>query len=92
MHLNSIEREETLVVLSELLSDNGKLIITLRHGGFDDGRNAYNVSVEQIEKLSVVSKLAVCHVAKGDDSLNRMNVSWQTVVLEHASANNDKGS
>lgn len=92
MHLNSMEREESLVVLSELLSDNGKLIITLRHGGFDDGRNAYNVSVEQLEKLSIVSRLAVCHVAKGADSLNRTKVSWQTVVLEHASANNDKGS
>lgn len=91
MHLSSVEREKSLAVLSELLSDKGKLVITLRHGGFDDGRNAYNVSDEQLEKLSSGLSLAVCHVAGGEDSLNRTNVYWQTVVLEHTSANNNKG-
>ncbi|WP_413110484.1 class I SAM-dependent methyltransferase [Thaumasiovibrio sp. DFM-14] len=82
MHLNREDREESFSVFSELISDNGKLVITLRHGGFDDGRSAHSVSIEEIETLGKVVGLTVCHVADGADSLNRTNVSWQTVVLE----------
>lgn len=91
MHLNSAVRKESIAVLSELLSDNGKLVITLRHGGFNDGRSAYSVSVEQLERLSEAVGLTVCHVAEDTDSLKRKEISWQTVVLEHAISNKSKG-
>ncbi|CAK1971852.1 Methyltransferase family protein [Vibrio crassostreae] len=91
MHLNSAVRKESIAVLSELLSENGKLVITLRHGGFNDGRSAYSVSVEQLERLSEAVGLTVCHVAEDTDSLKRKEISWQTVVLEHARSNKSKG-
>ncbi|MEL0608341.1 class I SAM-dependent methyltransferase [Vibrio echinoideorum] len=91
MHLNSAVRKESISVLSELLSENGKLVITLRHGGFNDGRSAYRVSVEQLERLSEAVGLTVCHVAEDTDSLKRKEISWQTVVLEHARSNKSKG-
>ncbi|PTP28813.1 class I SAM-dependent methyltransferase [Vibrio splendidus] len=90
MHLNSAVRKESISVLSELLSENGKLVITLRHGGFNDGRSAYRVSVEQLERLSEAVGLTVCHVAEDTDSLKRTEISWQTVVLEHVRSNKSK--
>ncbi|MGF1849404.1 class I SAM-dependent methyltransferase [Vibrio lentus] len=91
MHLNLSVRKESIAVLSELLSDNGRLVITLRHGVFNDGRSAYSVSVEQLERLSEAVGLIVCHVADDSDSLKRKEISWQTVVLEHARSNKSKG-
>ena len=91
MHLNLSVRKKSIDVLSELLSENGKLVITLRHGGFNDGRSAYSVSVEQLERLSEAVGLTVCHVAEDTDSLKRKEISWQTVVLEHARSNKSKG-
>ena len=91
MHLNSAVRKESIAVLSELLSENGRLVITLRHGGFNDGRSAYRVSVEQLERLSEAVGLIVCHVAEDTDSLKRTDISWETVVLEHARSNKSKG-
>ncbi|MDN3630511.1 class I SAM-dependent methyltransferase [Vibrio lentus] len=91
MHLNLSVRKKSIDVLSELLSENGKLVITLRHGGFNDGRSAYRVSVEQLERLSEAVGLTVCHVAEDTDSLKRKEISWQTVVLEHTRSNKSKG-
>ncbi|MEZ9289573.1 methyltransferase domain-containing protein [Vibrio lentus] len=91
MHLNSAVRKKSIDVLSELLSENGKLVITLRYGGFNDGRSAYRVSVEQLERLSEAVGLTVCHVAEDTDSLKRKEISWQTVVLEHTRSNKSKG-
>ena len=91
MHLNLSVRKKSIDVLSELLSENGKLVITLRHGGFNDGRSAYRVSVEQLERSSEAVGLTVCHVAEDTDSLKRKEISWQTVVLEHARSNKSKG-
>lgn len=91
MHLNSAVRKKSIAVLSELLSENGKLVITLCHGGFNDGRSAYRVSVEQLERLSEAVGLTVCHVTEDNDSLKRKEISWQTVVLEHARSNKNKG-
>ena len=91
MHLNLAERRESIAVLSELLSKTGKLTLTLRHGGFNDGRNAYSVSVEELEKLSGAVGLTICLVAEDKDSLKRTNISWQTVVLAHTRSNLSKG-
>ncbi|OAN14219.1 SAM-dependent methyltransferase [Photobacterium jeanii] len=81
MHLAPSHRERAFRKLSNLLASNGRLVITLRHGGFDDGRQDYGVSVDEIEQFAKNSALLVKHISNSTDSLNRGEVHWQTVVL-----------
>lgn len=81
MHLAPSLRERAFRKLSNLLASNGKLVISLRHGEFTDGRKCYPVSVEELEKLSKDHALQVRFVADSEDNARRANVSWQTVVF-----------
>ncbi|WP_114766216.1 class I SAM-dependent methyltransferase [Vibrio rhodolitus] len=81
MHLAPSVRARAFRKLSNLLSANGKLVISLRHGEFTDGRQSYPVSVEELEKLASEHALHVQSVSESADKLNRTSVSWQTVVL-----------
>ena len=81
MHLPSSYRERAFRKLSNLLAPNGRLIITLRHGEFDDQRQGYPVSVEELEQLAKNSALQVRHIDESKDQLNRSEVWWQTVVM-----------
>ncbi|MGC9458867.1 class I SAM-dependent methyltransferase [Vibrio genomosp. F10] len=87
MHLDCAQRAESLTTLSKLLCANGTLVITLRHGCFNDSREANSVSVEEIEQLTQTSELTICSVADSTDSLNRDEVFWQTVVLVKSDSN-----
>lgn len=82
MHLAPSLRERVFRKLSNLLSPNGKLVISLRHGEFNDGRQGFPVSVEELEKLSKDHALQIQLVSESEDSLQRTGVSWQTVVLK----------
>lgn len=88
MHLTTAQKVESMKPLSLLLTDKGKLVITLRHGSFSDGRETYGVSVDEIEKISRNLGLSVCHIVDGEDALMRAAVTWQTVILENGEANN----
>lgn len=81
MHLPSSYRERAFRKLSNLLAPNGRLIISLRHGEFDDQRQGYPVSVEELEQLAKNSALQVQHIDESKDQLNRSEVWWQTVVV-----------
>ncbi|PMG47133.1 class I SAM-dependent methyltransferase [Shewanella sp. 10N.286.52.B9] len=81
MHLAPSLRERAFRKLSNLLSPNGKLVISLRHGEFTDGRQGFSVSVEELEKLSKDHGLQLQLVSGSEDNLQRADVSWQTVVL-----------
>lgn len=81
MHLSPDERPTALDNLAQLLTENGKLVISLRHGEFNDGRKAYPVSVNELEALSREIPLRVNQVVDCSDSLQRSQVNWQTVVL-----------
>lgn len=81
MHLAPSHRERAFRKLSNLLAPNGRLVISLRHGEFDDSRQGYKVSVEELEQLSKNRALQLRHVDESEDSLNRQNVRWQTVVM-----------
>ncbi|MFS1421632.1 class I SAM-dependent methyltransferase [Shewanella sp. 10N.286.48.B5] len=81
MHLAPSLRERAFRKLSKLLSPNGKLVISLRHGEFTDGRQGFSVSVEELEKLSKDHGLQLQLVSGSEDNLQRAHVSWQTVVL-----------
>ncbi|MDV6250681.1 class I SAM-dependent methyltransferase [Vibrio sp. EA2] len=81
MHLPTSVRERAFRKLSNLLTPNGKLVISLRHGAFTDGRQSYPVSVEELEILSKDHALQLHQVIESQDNLQRSNVSWQTVVM-----------
>ncbi|USD64499.1 class I SAM-dependent methyltransferase [Vibrio sp. SCSIO 43136] len=81
MHLAPSHRARAFRKLSNLLKANGRLVITLRHGDFSDGRISYPVSVGEIENFAKDSALLVKDVTSSDDSLKRSEVWWQTVVL-----------
>lgn len=81
MHLAMSQRERAFRKLSNLLAPNGKLVISLRHGSFTDGREGYPVSVEELEKLAKDHALQIQLVSDSPDHLNRNDVYWQTVVL-----------
>ncbi|MGY0615627.1 class I SAM-dependent methyltransferase [Vibrio sp. FJH11] len=88
MHLNTAQKVESMKSLSQLLTEKGKLVITLRHGSFSDGRKTYGVSVTEIEKVGRSLGLSVCYIADGEDSLMRTEITWQTVILESSNVIN----
>ncbi len=81
MHLAPTYRERAFRKLSNLLAPHGKLVISLRHGEFSDGRKNYRVSVEELEQFSKASALHVNSIIDSSDSMNRDSVCWQTVVM-----------
>ncbi|ANS85894.1 hypothetical protein VSVS12_02132 [Vibrio scophthalmi] len=84
MHIPTNQRQPALLVLDELLSPEGKLVITLRDGAFSDGRESYGVSVEELEAIAADVGLVVCHISESKDVLARDAVHWKTVVLKKA--------
>lgn len=83
MHLPPKARERSFRKLANLLSPSGKLVISLRHGEFDDARVAYVVSVIELEQLAKKHALQVNTVSPLDtDELGRSGVQWQTVVMQ----------
>lgn len=81
MHVAPSNRTRAFRKLSNLLAPNGRLIITLRHGEFTDGRIGYPVSADELRQLAKQTALKVHAQSQSDDSFNRCDVWWQTVVL-----------
>lgn len=85
MHIPISSRYQSLCSLAERLAENGRVVMTLRHGAFGDGRTSYGVSLVELEQLAQRSELVVCHVEDTEDGLSRTGLTWQTVVLEKSS-------
>ena len=81
MHLNANQQLISLKRLYSLLSDNSVLIITLRHGTFDDNRVAYNVDKARLIDEANSLGLKLLHQNSELDQLNRSDVSWETLAL-----------
>lgn len=84
MHLTHEQRAKALPTLCKLLAPQGLLVLTLRHGSFNDGREAYPVSSEEISALISHHQLPLSSLLVTDqvqDALRRGDVRWQTVVL-----------
>ncbi|MBY0445609.1 MAG: hypothetical protein K2Q15_10425, partial [Burkholderiales bacterium] len=65
-----------------LLTSNGILIITLRHGEFTDGRTAFPLSVDELQILSKQYGLSnILCTEQRIDQLGRSGVFWQTLVF-----------
>lgn len=81
MHLTKEQQRQSLRRLSSLLSDGGILVITLRHGEFNDGRTAFNVNGKRLIDEAKVLHLTVLHADNDKDQLNRPDVYWETLVF-----------
>ncbi|CEO41646.1 class I SAM-dependent methyltransferase [Photobacterium kishitanii] len=83
MHIAPKLRERCFRKLANLLAPSGQLVISLRHGDFNDARVAYAVSVEELEQLAKKHALQVNAISSLDtDELGRSSVQWQTVVMQ----------
>jgi len=83
MHLAPSERERAFRKIANLLSPGGRFVVSLRYGEFADGRQAFPVSVDEIATLARQFGLLLCFVSElTADSGGRVDVQWQTLVLE----------
>ena len=85
MHLTVVQQSQSLERLSTLLNDEGILVITLRHGEFNDGRKAFDVNGSRLIEEAKAFHLAVLHTDNDTDQLNRPDVYWETVVFTRKS-------
>lgn len=81
MHLTVSQQSQSLSRLNTLLNDNGILVITLRHGDFDDDRAAFDVSATRLINDANRLGLSLKHSDNDTDQLNRPNVYWETLVF-----------
>lgn len=85
MHLTHAQRAAALPTLCKLLEPQGLLVLTLRHGSFSDGREAFPISTDEIEALINQQQLPLTPMLVTElvkDALGRGDVAWQTVVLK----------
>lgn len=82
MHLSPEARILSMKNMSSLLTTGGKLVITLRHGEFTDGRSAFPVSADEVIALADDNGLRLSLITDMNrDQLGRGEVVWQTIVL-----------
>ena len=82
MHLSPEQRILSMQSMSSLLNAGGKLVITLRHGEFSDGRSTFPLSAEEVIELAKDNGLrALLTTEMNNDQLGRGEVVWQTVIL-----------
>ena len=85
MHVPATQRERAFRKLANLLKPNGILVISLRHGPCHDERRMYDVSIDELQSLSKrfgLSMLMGANQKTQKDTLNRTEVTWETVVLQ----------
>jgi len=83
MHIPQSQRDRAMCNLSNLLSANGELVITLRHGEFDDGRVSHGVSLDELSAIGANNHVIPVLATTDEDQLERADVWWQTMVLRH---------
>lgn len=82
MHLSEAEQNESLETLCELLSHDGKIIITLRLGPPEPDRNIKSVSTQYLLNAAAILGLKADYVSPiNEDSFNRPQIKWQKIVL-----------
>ncbi|MFP2201188.1 class I SAM-dependent methyltransferase [Enterobacter ludwigii] len=82
MHLTETEQNESLETLCDLLSQKGKIIITLRLGPQEPDRNIKIVSTQYLLNLAATLGLNADYISPiNDDSFKRTQIKWQKIVL-----------
>jgi 2-polyprenyl-3-methyl-5-hydroxy-6-metoxy-1,4-benzoquinol methylase len=81
MHLNESQQHVSLSRINSLLSDNGLVVITLRHGVFDDTRTSETVEADIALRQAHSLGLSCVFNQQENDKLNRSSITWQTLVF-----------
>lgn len=82
MHLSEEEQNRSLETLFDLLSSNGKIIITLRLGPPEPDRGIHSVSAEYLLSSATILGLEPVYISQiNADSFNRPHIKWQKIVL-----------
>lgn len=84
MHVAPSQRRRSIQKLSNLLAPGGKIVLTLRHGSFNDGRTAHSVSADELKGFALDFGLRFLLRSKGkleSDQLERSDVTWETIEL-----------
>ncbi|MCL2582741.1 MAG: class I SAM-dependent methyltransferase [Streptosporangiales bacterium] len=84
MHLDSAERALGLRRVTRLLSPEGRLVLTLRHGPAPRGRRVHDVAPVEVMIAAADCGLELAHFSHVADALGRRDVSWTNLVLERA--------
>jgi SAM-dependent methyltransferase len=82
MHVHPSNRQRAFRKLVSLLKPGGSLVITFRNGGFDDGREDYPTSVDELQLLCMQQGIAIKRIHRSEDRLQRPGVEWQTVIMQ----------
>ncbi|MDN7125972.1 class I SAM-dependent methyltransferase [Pseudidiomarina sp. 1APR75-33.1] len=83
MHLNLFGQIESLKRITELVEQNGYLILTLRHGTFADEREGHVLSEKHILESAEGLGLHLAFSTDNSDLLERKDVRWQTLVFQN---------
>lgn len=84
MHLTQTQQKHALLNIKMLLKAKGFLVITLRHGNFDDERTANRLDAQWLINQAERNQLTLCRNTANPDQLARQNVSWQTLAFQYA--------
>ncbi|WP_041277937.1 class I SAM-dependent methyltransferase [Desulfotalea psychrophila] len=87
MHIPPQDRAKTYHRLTSLLTCTGRIVITLRHGPFNDQRTSHGVCASELIQLGQGKGMTCLHKTETSDLLGRGEVKWQTVVLGFAKNN-----
>uniref|UniRef100_UPI003F4D8487 class I SAM-dependent methyltransferase n=1 Tax=Azospirillum formosense TaxID=861533 RepID=UPI003F4D8487 len=82
MHLDDDQRGIAMPHIAGLLTPNGRVIMSLRHGPVPAGRTMYEVSAAETIDLAASVGLRCIHRNDREDMLGRGDVSWSFVGLE----------
>lgn len=82
MHIELNDRAQAIETLSKLLSRDGVIYMTLRHGGFSDERKGLPVCFDALTLFAKKAGLVAERLGKTNvDLQGRGGVTWEQVVL-----------
>lgn len=81
MHIPPNEREAAFKRVSDLLTDQGAIYITLRLGPDDKQRGIWAISLEQLQGLASKNGLQVVQNREAADLFGREDISWRALLL-----------
>ena len=80
MHIRQADRARAFRKMVTLLKPGGLVMLSLRHGPGEPGREMFPVSLGEVEALARDHGLTVVRVIQRADVLARPDVSWTTMV------------